>query len=588
MIKFNNFKVFGLVIILIAVIAFASINFLEAKKARPEESWKEKILGCCEGSSSRASSENALSPSNLRYWVKTYGCGKNGDTENWRSHYSYYSIQQTGDGGYIIADGIHPEGESFEYSDVWVLKLDAEGEIDWNRCYGGDLIERFPYIETTADGGYIVSSSVCSPSYDQYDIWIFKLNSKGDIQWQKMYGGSQSEEYVSIHQTRDGGYVVLGYTESFGLGGILILKLDSAGEIEWQRVYEGGLDFGIQQTSEGGYIVLSTISISGNEDVWVLKLDANGYSEWQRTYGGSGRDNGTLAIQETNDGGYIMNCFTDSFCETWAIWTLKLTQKGEIEWQRTYDGPSSDWPGPIQQTNDGEYIMGAGTISFGAGLPDFLVLKLNPYGSIEWQRTYGAPYNDLLFSIHQTDDDGYILGGWSRSYDDRIFMVRIPSDGDIEGYCGEITDISDMATAITSVTPVKIDVAPINSNIVPQSTSIQPEDINAFEELVCWNLNQAPVDVSLRKEVNRSVTTREIFHIISWSPNAANDRFDIVEYRIYRADVESVRYELLGVVSGDTFEYVDGYLELGATFYYKVTSVDSEGHESPKSSVAYE
>ena len=283
-----------------------------------------------------------------------------------------------------------------------------------------------------------------------------------------------------------------------------------------------------------------------------------------------------------------MNCFTDSFCGTWAIWILKLTRKGEIEWQKTYDGPSSDWTNSIRQTNDGGYIFGGGTVSFGAGLPDILVLKLNPYGSVEWQRTYGQPYNDLLCSIHQTDDSGYVLGGWSRSYDDRIFMMKIPSDGNIDVYCGGLTDIPNMVTSNTSVTPVKINITPINSSIVPQNTNIQPEDINAFEELICWNLNQAPVDVSLRKEVNRSVTTREIFHIISWSPNPANDRFNIVEYRIYRADVESEKYELLGVVSGDTFEYVDGYLELGATFYYKVTSVDSEGHESPKSSVAYE
>jgi hypothetical protein len=587
MIKFNNFKVFGFVIVLIGAITFASINFLEAKKASPGESWKEKISGCGECSSSQLQSYNALSPSNTCYWAKTYGCDKDGDTESWRSHHTYYSIQQTRDGGYILADGIHPEDNPEEYSDVWVLKLDAEGVIDWHRCYGGDLIERYPYIGTTADGGYIVSSSVCSPSYDQYDIWIFKLNSKGDIQWQKIYGGSKSEEALSIHQTRDGGYIVTGYTKSFGLGGVLVLKLDSAGDIEWQRVYEGGREnSAIQPTSDGGYIVISGITIDGNEDVWVIKLDANGYSQWQRTYGGSGPDYGNLAIQETNDGGYIMNCFTDTFCATWAIWILKLTRKGEIEWQKTYDGNSSDWSNSIRQTNDGGYIFGGGTISFGAGLPDILVLKLNPYGSIEWQRTYGESYNDLIFSIHQTDDNSYILGGWSRSYDDRIFMMKIPSDGDIDAYCGGLTDIPNMTTSDTFVTPRKTNIAPVNSSLVSYDTNIQPEEINAFEEFVCWNLNQAPVNVSLERDVNRSVFTKEAFYIISWSPNPANDQFNITQYRIYRAEAASERYELLGVVSGDIFEYVDGYLDLNDTFYYAVTSIDSEGNESPKSSPA--
>lgn len=165
-------------------------------------------------------------------------------------------------------------------------------------------------------------------------------------------------------------------------------------------------------------------------------------------------------------------------------------------------------------------------------------------------------------------------------------MMKIPSDGDIDAYCGGLTDIPNMTTSDTFVTPRKTNIAPVNSSLVSYDTNIQPEEINAFEEFVCWNLNQAPVNVSLERDVNRSVFTKEAFYIISWSPNPANDQFNITQYRIYRAEAASERYELLGVVSGDIFEYVDGYLDLNDTFYYAVTSIDSEGNESPKSSPA--
>jgi len=588
MIKLNNFKVFGFVIILIGAITFTSINFLEAKKARSGESWKERISGCGECNSSQVLFENALSPSNTHYWVKTYGCSK--DAERWDPHHVYFSIQQTKDGGYILADAIHPPGH-LEYADIWVLKLDSNGVIDWHRCYGEDLIEEScPTIKTTDDGGYIVLSLVYPSSiYGPSDAWIFKLDSTGDIEWQKIYGGTKVEKCVSIQQTRDGGYIVTGYTGSFGPHGLLVLKLDSTGDIEWQHVYYEGKEevnsCDIQPTNDGGYIVLSGNTLNGNLDVWVLKLDANGFSEWQRTYGGPEIDYGRFAIQETRDGGYIVNCRTESFYPTRAIWILKLTREGKIEWQRAYDGHSTDWGEYIRQTNDGGYLFGGGTVSFGAGRADILILKLDPYGFIEWQRTYGESEGDVSWgAIQQIDDGGFIIGGWSESFgNNKLFLLKLPPDGDISDFCG-ITDIPHMTSIETFVNPVEVNVLPVQSSIVPRSTHIQPEEINAYEELICWNLNQAPVNVSLKRDVNRSVFTKEAFYIISWSPNPANNQFDIMEYRIYRAEATSERYELLGVVSGDIFEYVDGYLDLDATFYYTVTSVDSEGHESPKSS----
>ncbi|GAI33263.1 unnamed protein product, partial [marine sediment metagenome] len=178
------------------------------------------------------------------------------------------------------------------------------------------------------------------------DLWILKLTSYGDIEWQNTYGGGSYEDATSIRQTDDGGYVVTGTTYSFGAGDgdLWILKLTSSGDIEWQRTYGGSFDDWwaayIQVTSDGGYIV-SAITESfgaGDRDGWILKLTSSGDIEWQRTYGGSGDDWGEY-IRETGDGGYIVAGTTESFgAGDRDGWILKLTSSGDIEWQRTYGG----------------------------------------------------------------------------------------------------------------------------------------------------------------------------------------------------------------------------------------------------------
>lgn len=580
--RFISLKIWALLFVLIFGVAIISLTFLNAEKIESENRLKREISECGKSNSIQFDSERQTSTSSNFYWVKVYGCGKNGEPGNWESNSPYFNFPQSRDGGYILAVSIHPADSSEDYSDLWVMKLDSEGGIDWHRCYGGDLMELRPCIQTTIDGGYIVGSTVCSSFDDQFDFWIFKLNGKGDIEWQKMYEGSKDEIITSIHQTRNGGYIISGTTDSFGRGGALVMKLDSKGDIEWQHVYEGGIGRGqVLPTSDGGYLLIDAISVDGNWDAWVLKLDANGYSEWQRTYGGLEPDYGASAIQETS-GGYLAICLANSFCATSSIWILKLTEKGDIEWQRTYDGPSSEWTNSILQTNDGGYLFLGGTVSFGAGMGDVLLLKLNPNGSLEWQRTYGEGQGELAVSVHQDVDGSYIIGGWSNSRSNRLLMMKMPQDGDIDAFCG-IAGIPNMTCTKTNATSQEINIAPIKANIVMRPTNYQTQELDVCEEVICWNLNQAPVNISLRREVNRSLFRKEAFNIISWDPNPANDRFDITEYRIYRSETEPEVYELLAAVPGSSYEYVDGYLDLLGRFNYVVTSVDSEGRESPKS-----
>jgi hypothetical protein len=204
-------------------------------------------------------------------WARTYGGSNNDEAE---------SIQQTSDGGYIVA-GMTDSFGAGEY-DIWVLKLSPDGEIEWQKTYGGSGSDGASSIQQTSDGGYIVAGRTDSFVARYTDIWILKLSPDGEIEWQKTYGGSASDRASSIQQTNDGGYIVASKTRSFfRYNDFWILKLSPDAEIEWQKIYGGSdHDFvhSIQQTSDGGYIVAGyTFSWgAGSEDFWVLKLSSDG------------------------------------------------------------------------------------------------------------------------------------------------------------------------------------------------------------------------------------------------------------------------------------------------------------------------
>ncbi len=394
-------------------------------------------------------------------WIKTYG----GPALE-----GAYSIQLTTDGGYIAAGNVASldTGEN----DFWVLKLDSNGDITWQKTYGGSDNDYATAIQQTVDGGYIVAGTTSSFGAGESDPWLLKLDSNGDITWQKTYGGTRFDYATAVQQTVDGGYIVAGNTSSFGAGEIdlWLLKLDGSGEIIWQKAYGGsGFDwaFSMQQTTDGGYIIVGdTFSFgAGENDLWVLKLDNSGAVSWQKTYGGSGFD-WAFSVQQTSDGGYIVVADTFSFgAGEVDIWILKLDSNGDITWQKTYGSSDFDWPASVEQTIDGGYIVAGGTYSFGAGKDDLWVLKLDSNGDITWQKTYGGSDNDYAASIRQTANGGYVVAGTTSSFgagEDDLWVLMLDSNGEIPG--SDVIGSSNAAAFNTSVVAQ-------DSNCLVESTS---------------------------------------------------------------------------------------------------------------------
>lgn len=331
-------------------------------------------------------------------WEKSFG-GKHADY--------LMDAKATSDYGFILAgsslspkSGNKTEGNNGDL-DYWIWKMDEKGDLDWQKNFGGSGSDFLQSIDLTVDGGFILAgASNSGKSFDkldeaigQNDFWIIKLNAKGGQEWQKTIGGYGQEKLHSIEQTRDGGYI-LGGTSSSGKTG--------------------------DKTEES----------FGNEDCWVVKLDAKGKIEWQKSYGGKYVDE-LRSIEQTFDGGFIVGAYSNSPYSgnkehenkgSGDYWVLKLDKEGIVEWQKTIGGDKDDHLYVAHQTYDKGYIIGGNSNSSSSNEKsksnregtDIWVVKLDENGEIVWQETYDFGKVDILTSMVENDDHSFLIGGYAK------------------------------------------------------------------------------------------------------------------------------------------------------------------------------
>jgi hypothetical protein len=271
--------------------------------------------------------------------------------------------------------------------DFWLVKTDSAGNQQLNRTYGGNGTSEAHSVWQTSDGGYAIAGWTASSGAGFFDIWLVKTDSAGNMQWNRTYGGSGFDYANSVQQTTDGGYIMAGHTDGFnGSGaGFCLVKTDLAGDLQWTRTY-GGTPIGearsVQQTADGGYIAAGyTIPTGASEpDFFLVKTDSTGTLQWNKIYGGTGT-NYANAVQQTSDGGYIMAGATNSFgAGGFDFWLVKTDSVGTQQWNETFGGKADDIANSVQQTSDGGYIIAGSTYSYGAGGSDFWLVKIGGIG----------------------------------------------------------------------------------------------------------------------------------------------------------------------------------------------------------------
>ncbi|MBB4807624.1 hypothetical protein HNP38_002930 [Chryseobacterium defluvii] len=335
--------------------------------------------------------------------------------------------------------------------------------IQWQVTLGGSEFDYAQDIQKTTDGGYIMvgfsnsTDNDITGNHGGEDCWVVKLNSSGAVQWQKSFGGSSDDRGLSIKQTSDGGYIISGstfsidgdVTENQGASDYWILKLDSLGNMQWQKTYGNSLeDYArdIWQTADGGYIVAGDSA----SDIWILKLNSLGNLQWQKTLGGSGQES-LKGIQETADNGFIISCWSNSNNGDVTgnhggddFWIVKLTSSGNIQWQKSLGGSGTDYAMDLNQTADGGYIIAGssnsinGDVTQNYGDSDYWIVKTDSSGNIQWQKSYGGSNEDIAMSIRQTSDGGYIVAGysneypWSNLHGTNYWIIKLNSSGTLQ------------------------------------------------------------------------------------------------------------------------------------------------------------
>ncbi len=344
----------------------------------------------------------------IKQWDKRYG-GTLGEALD--------KIEQTSDGGFIIGGGSssHITGDKTEdcrgYFDFWAVKLDALGNKQWDRRFGGSDMEFSSDIETTADGGYIIGGSSKSGisgdktegnwdvTLTRDDYWVVKIDSLGNKQWERRFGGTGQDGLYDLETTNDGGYLLGGYSTSgitgnktealYGFGDYWVVKIDSLGNYEWDRDYGATSDdnfAAMVKTSDDCYLIGgiaqggtgSLQDVGCGYDYHIIKIDSSGNQLWDKAYGGgpgamgNGGEDYLESIYVTTDGGYLLGgqSTAPASCEKSEFnlgdlqpWIVKIDSVGNKQWDKTIFLTKNGWVANAIETMDGCYAVAISTAS---------------------------------------------------------------------------------------------------------------------------------------------------------------------------------------------------------------------------------
>ncbi|TKJ36539.1 hypothetical protein CEE36_11550 [candidate division TA06 bacterium B3_TA06] len=326
-------------------------------------------------------------------WTKTYGY------ENYDDY--AYCIQSTTDGGYIVSGITHGVL-------CWLLKTDRWGDTLWTRIYDGSG----RWVQQTSGGGYILVGSL------ENDLWLLKADASGDSVWAKTYGEEGKDWGRCVRQTTDEGYIIVGckdddlpnpYEQDLWL-----LKTDSLGDTLWTKPYGGddiqGKGTSVCETSDGGYIISGIAGITGESQLWLMKTDANGDSLWSKKFGKSILLFSGPYAQQTSDGGYVVVGSLEQDVAGFDFWLIKTDSTGDTLWTRSWGTLDLDMGCSVGKTTDGGYII-SGVKGWYYPSGDLWLIKTDSVGDTLWTWEYGEDYVAWGYSVHQTEDGGYIIAG---------------------------------------------------------------------------------------------------------------------------------------------------------------------------------
>ncbi|HIO73354.1 MAG TPA: T9SS type A sorting domain-containing protein [Flavobacteriales bacterium] len=362
------------------------------------------------------------------------------------SPYSYaWSVtSSTNDTLYSLSMGSYTVTVTDDNSCSSILTInvsDVENPM-FQATYEGTLDDFGRSMDEVTGGGFIITGFTSSFGEGGTDVYLVRTDANGNYMWSKTYGGSANDEGNSVIETSDGGFIIAGYTMSFGAGesDIYVIKTNSSGDTTWTMAYGGLSDdrgFSISELSGGGYVIAGGTNSYGvgETDVYLMEIDANGALQWTKTYGGAGFDYG-YSVQQTTDNGFVIAGYTYSFGAGDAnAYLIKTDNLGALTWAWAFGGNADDELNSVRQTSDGGYIVAGYSKSFGNGKEDVFVVKTDNAGVQTWSKTFGDSDIDIARSVAESSAGGYVIAGSSKSFgslSEKVYLIKIDANGDEE------------------------------------------------------------------------------------------------------------------------------------------------------------
>lgn len=348
-------------------------------------------------------------------------------------------VEQTRDGGLILTGWIDSGGAG---SDVFIAKYDGGGRNLWFQTYRGNGYSDGHCVREVRGGGFIAVGETKSKDAYDHDVYVVRTDGKGALMWEKVFGGARCDYAWSVRQTKDGGFIMAGGTESFGAGiyDVYLVKLDSTGNVVWEKTFGGSASdcgYSLLQLADGGFLVAGSAESfsAGNPDVYLLRTDADGEMIWQKTYGGSGSDYGWHLL-EAAGGGYVIAGEKEVVNEQgagFAAYLLKVDDDGKQLWENTYgNGKASSFYGACR-VGDG-YVL-TGKIESESGY-DLYVVKTSEDGSLIWEKTLEGVGSNSGYAVAQTRGGGLVVAGKKgieKSAASEIIMLKLNTGSKANG-----------------------------------------------------------------------------------------------------------------------------------------------------------
>jgi hypothetical protein len=347
-----------------------------------------------------------------------------------------HSIAQTADGGYVAT------GYTFSWGagewDVYLARYNAFGDKIWDRVYGGAKRDEGRSVAVTSDGGYIVVGYTTSAPAIESDVYVIKTDANGEVEWQRTYGGNNWAIGYDVQQTADGGYIIAGTMIDNARGrDAYVLKLRSNGEVEWQNAFGGAEDdyaFGVTTTTDGGYAVTGyTQSVgAGRQDLLAMKVTNTGALAWSKAFGGTNRDFGYDVVEGAN-GNLVFAGYARSFGESNGdVYLVATDNNGQLAWSRTFGNRSFDFANAITATADGHYVLTGGNSE---NSTNATIMKVSADGELVWTNSFGTSQSgEQGRSIVQTTDGGFAIAGQSNiavinNRNAEVYLIKTDVDG---------------------------------------------------------------------------------------------------------------------------------------------------------------